>query len=137
MKDLIYFLALAREDRFRLALGAVFAMLAALAGLALFSLAGWVSAAAAAGAGLAFGALIGGGGLRILALMRPVLRYLERLASHDGAFRSIARLRLWVFDAAAPLAPGPLTGMRSGDLLARVTRDVDALDGLFMRLLTL
>lgn len=136
MKDLIYFLALAREDRFRLALGAVFAMLAALAGLALFSLAGWVSAAAAAGAGLAFGALIGGGGLRILALMRPVLRYLERLASHDGAFRSIARLRLWVFDAAAPLAPGPLTGMRSGDLLARVTRDVDALDGLFMRLLT-
>ena len=63
MKDLIYFLALAREDRFRLALGAVFAMLAALAGLALFSLAGWVSAAAAAGAGLAFGALIGGGGL--------------------------------------------------------------------------
>ena len=74
--------------------------------------------------------------MRILALMRPVLRYLERLASHDGAFRSIARLRLWVFDAAAPLAPGPLTGMRSGDLLARVTRDVDALDGLFMRLLT-
>lgn len=136
MKDLIYFLALAREDRFRLALGAVFAMLAALAGLALFSLAGWVSAAAAAGAGLAFGALIGGGGLRILALMRPVLRYLERLASHDGAFRSIARLRLWVFDAATPLAPGPLTGLRSGDLLARVTRDVDALDGLFMRLLT-
>ncbi|WBQ12025.1 thiol reductant ABC exporter subunit CydC [Hyphomonadaceae bacterium BL14] len=136
MKDLIYFLALAREDRFRLALGAVFAMLAALAGLALFSLAGWVSSAAAGGAGLAFGALIGGGGLRALALMRPVLRYLERLASHDGAFRSIARLRLWVFDAATPLAPGPLTGMRSGDLLARVTRDVDALDGLFMRLLT-
>jgi ATP-binding cassette, subfamily C, bacterial CydC len=136
MKDLMYFLALAREDRFRLALGAVFAMLAALAGLALFSLAGWVSAAAAGGAGLAFGALIGGGGLRILALLRPVLRYCERLASHDGAFRSIARLRLWVFDAAAPLAPGPLTGLRSGDLLARVTRDVDALDGLFMRLIT-
>ncbi|KAA5802257.1 thiol reductant ABC exporter subunit CydC [Alkalicaulis satelles] len=136
MKDLLFFLSLARQDRWRLALGAALAAASAVTGLALMALAGWVAAAAGAGTVLVMGALIGGGGLRLLALMRPVLRYSERMASHDAAFRALARLRLWVFDAAAPLAPGPLTALRSGDLLARVTRDVDALDALYMRMTT-
>ncbi|MCC5995910.1 MAG: hypothetical protein JJU18_06020, partial [Oceanicaulis sp.] len=44
MKDMVFFLALARRDRWRLALGAGLAAASALAGLALMSLAGWVAA---------------------------------------------------------------------------------------------
>ena len=40
------------------------------------------------------------------------------------------------FDRAAPLVPAGLGGLRAGDLLSRVTGDVDALDGLYLRLIT-
>lgn len=66
---------------------------------------------------------------------RGVLRYLERLASHDVALRGMAALRARVYDA---LARGPVThvvGLRRGDLLARVGADVDAVGDVVVRAL--
>ena len=65
-------------------------------------------------------------GVRTFGLARPVLRYVERLVSHDAAFRMLAERRAQVYDALVPLVPGRL-GVRRGDLLARVVDDVDAL----------
>ncbi|CAN0186329.1 unnamed protein product, partial [Chrysoparadoxa australica] len=47
-----------------------------------------------------------------------------------------SRLRLRVFETAAPLAPARLGRIRGGDLLSRVTQDVDALDALYLRFVT-
>jgi thiol reductant ABC exporter CydC subunit len=71
--------------------------------------------------------------VRALALSRAVLRYLERLASHDLAFRALARLRVRFFRAVAPLVPG--TPIARGDLLSRFVADVDALQDLYLRAL--
>ncbi|TRO96378.1 thiol reductant ABC exporter subunit CydC [Glycocaulis profundi] len=140
MKDLRFFLALARPDRWWLRLGAVLAAITLLAGIGLLSLSGWFITAAAiaglAGAGRSFNYLFASGGVRAFALTRTAGRYAERMATHEATFRILARLRLWVFDAAAPLAPAKLGAMRGGDLLSRVTQDVDALDSLYLRLVT-
>ncbi len=65
-------------------------------------------------------------GVRLFGLARPVLRYAERLVSHDAALRALAERRARVYDALVPLVPGRL-GARRGDLLTSVVDDVDAL----------
>ncbi len=71
--------------------------------------------------------------VRGLAIARAVLRYLERLVSHDLAFRVLADLRVRFFARLAPLVPEGLAGMRGGDVLSRFVADVDALQDLYLR----
>ncbi|MGQ7295655.1 thiol reductant ABC exporter subunit CydC [Quadrisphaera sp. KR29] len=64
------------------------------------------------------------------AVARPLLRYLERLASHEVALRRLAGWRSAVLADLVPRVPGPGL-LRRGDLLTRLVGDVDArLDGL-------
>jgi ATP-binding cassette subfamily C protein CydCD len=64
------------------------------------------------------------------AVARPLLRYLERLVSHDVAFARLGEWRARVFADLVPRVPGPRL-RRRGDLLTRVADDVDArVDGL-------
>jgi thiol reductant ABC exporter CydC subunit len=71
--------------------------------------------------------------VRFFALARPLARYLERIASHDVALRSLARIRTRVYERIEPLAPAQLEGYRRGELLNRMVGDVDALQGLYPR----
>ena len=73
--------------------------------------------------------------VEVLAFLRGPLRYGERLVAHDAAFRGLARWRVWLYDRLEPLAPAGLRGWRSGDILARVTDDVDTLQDLYLRCL--
>jgi thiol reductant ABC exporter CydC subunit len=72
-------------------------------------------------------------GVRFFALTRPVTRYLERLASHDVALRSLGKARARVYERIAPLSPAQLQDRRHGDLLARLVADVDSLQNLYLR----
>ena len=72
-------------------------------------------------------------GVRAFALGRAAFRYLERLTSHDAAFRALATLRVGVFERILPFAPAGLRDTRRGDLLARLVGDVDRLQDLPLR----
>jgi thiol reductant ABC exporter CydC subunit len=72
-------------------------------------------------------------GVRFFGVARPIARYLERLASHDLALRSLVRVRAVVFARIEPLAPAGLEGFRRGDLVRRMVGDIDALQGLYVR----
>ncbi len=74
-------------------------------------------------------------GVRFFAIARAVLRYLERLVSHDASFRFLARVRVRFFSRLEPLVPGEVGGARSGELLSRFVDDVDALQHLLVRVL--
>jgi ATP-binding cassette, subfamily C, bacterial CydC len=71
--------------------------------------------------------------VRALGLGRGMFRYVERLASHDVAFRVLAEIRVAIYRRLAQLAPAGLSAFRSGDLLARLISDVDATQDLFIR----
>ncbi len=75
-------------------------------------------------------------GVRFFGISRSLLRYSERLVSHDLAFRSLTDLRHRFFERLVPLVPGGLDQPASADLLSRFVGDVDRLQDLYLRALT-
>jgi thiol reductant ABC exporter CydC subunit len=71
--------------------------------------------------------------VQFFGLGRPLLRYLERLASHDMTLRVLGGLRTRIYERIEPLAPAELDCYRKGDLLSRMVADVDALQNLYLR----
>ena len=71
--------------------------------------------------------------VRAFSVGRGVSRYVERLTSHDVAFRVLADIRVAIYRRVERLAPAGLAAFRSGDLLARLISDVDATQDLFIR----
>jgi ATP-binding cassette subfamily C protein CydC len=71
--------------------------------------------------------------VRLFALTRASFRYLERLTSHDAAFRQLAVVRTELYRRLVRVAPAGLARTSRGDLLTRVVSDVDALQDLPLR----
>ncbi|MGE0223176.1 MAG: thiol reductant ABC exporter subunit CydC [Acetobacteraceae bacterium] len=84
---------------------------------------------------IATGVLVGVPVLRYLGVGRVVLRYLERLVAHAATFRALADLRVWFFRRLAERSAGGLGFRQAGDMLARLVGDIEALDGLYLRIL--
>lgn len=130
MRALLRILVLWRHRSVGLIAGAVIAALTAASGMALMALSG--SAVAAVLTGVALSAPLW---LRIVGPGRVVLRYLERLVSHGATFRAIADLRVWFFRGFAARSAGGLGFRPAGDLISRLVNDIEALDGLYLRIL--
>lgn len=142
MKDLWFFLKLFKPHSAWLAGGIILSLLSAFASVALLTLSGWfISASAIAGLvavdgnTLVFNFMLPAAQIRALAISRTLGRYGERVVTHEATFRVLAGIRSWFFGQLIPLVPGRLSVMRSGDLLSRMTADIDALDALYLRLL--
>ena len=120
--------------------GLLIGLVAALSSITLMATAGWYLGATAlsglsgASVALAFNTLYPGFLIRSAALARTFGRYGERVITHDATFRFIARLRLYVFDGISQLSFRRLRDFRSGELLARLTADIDALDGIYLKI---
>ncbi len=127
MKALVRIARLWRRRAVWLAAGAAIAVAGLAAAVWMMTIAG---ALVAAGGVLAMGA-----GLRVLGPARVVLRYAERLVSHDAMFRAIADLRVWFFRGVAGSSAGGLGFRRAGDVVSRLVNDVEALDGVYLRVL--
>jgi ATP-binding cassette subfamily C protein CydCD len=108
----------------RLAFAGILSGATGLAGLALTATSVWLICRAAQHPNLQALALAVVG-VRTFALAKAVLRYGERIVSHDVALRLLAELRARVFAALEPLAPGSLAEFGRGDLLRRFVSDVD------------
>ena len=130
LPPLVAILRLWRGQSLALLAGLCLSIAALACGLALLSASGLRLAGSAIGVLLASGLL-----LRALGLGRVLLRYAERLATHDATFRALADLRVWFFRRLATSAAGGLGYRRTGDVLGRLVGDVEALDGLYLRLL--
>ena len=117
-----------RPEALLLASGALVSLLCVGAGAALALTAGRAIVPTA------LGGLVLLWSLRLSGSGRVVLRYLERMLTHRATFRSLSRLRVWFFRRVAHSSLGGLGSLRSGDALARLVDDVQALDGLYIRI---
>lgn len=121
-----------------MARGAALSVVVLLMGAALLGLSGWfitaTGIAGLAGIGIAFDVFRPSAGVRFLALGRTAARYGERLWTHDATLRALAALRVTLLRRHARADARALVGLRSESVLTRIVSDVDALDGLVLRL---
>ena len=78
---------------------------------------------------------LGIAGVRLFGVARGALRYIERLVAHNTTFKILSRLRVWFYESVEPLAPARLLQYKSGDLLQRITGDIDTLENLYARVI--
>ena len=99
-------------------------------GIALFALGGWAVAGLASGESVWSIALIIGCAIG-LSLLKGLARYLEQFAGHFVAFHSLAMLRNYFYDQLEPQAPAGTDRLDSGDIMNRVTKDIDRVEVFF------
>ncbi len=75
-------------------------------------------------------------GVRFFGIARGLLRYLERLVSHDINLRLLAELRVWLYGKIEPLAPAGLEMEQGGDLLQRMVGELETLENFFVRVVS-
>ncbi|MCS6836443.1 MAG: thiol reductant ABC exporter subunit CydC [Anaerolineae bacterium] len=115
-----------------MALATVFGALTIIASVSLMANSAWLISKAALQPSIA-DLSVAVVGVRFFGIARGVLRYLERLVSHDTTFRLLARLRVAFYQSLEPLAPARLASLRSGDLLSRAIDDIESLQNLYLR----
>jgi ATP-binding cassette subfamily C protein CydC len=135
------FLTLFRQHWKGMGLAMVLALATICAGIGLLGLAGWfIAAAAFAGLNVLtaplFNLFLPSVGVRLFAIVRTTARYAERIVSHETTFRLLESLRDWFYQRLEPLAPARLMAYRSGDMLNRIVADIDALDNLYLRVIS-
>ncbi|UPR51017.1 cysteine/glutathione ABC transporter ATP-binding protein/permease CydC [Vibrio cyclitrophicus] len=140
MRDLLPYLKLYKKHWFGLSLGMLLAFATLSASIGLLTLSGWfISASAVAGLTIAretFNYMLPGGGVRGLAMSRTAGRWGERVVSHSATFKLLTDLRIFFFKKLAPLIPGRISNLRDADLLNRLVADVDAMDHVYLRLVS-
>lgn len=140
MKAILSIMAhILRDQRRAFLKGALLSLLVLLMGAALLGLSGWfITAAAAAGlagAGAVFDVFRPSAMVRFLALGRTAARYGERLLTHDATLRALTGIRVSLLRGLARQRFEQLGKLRAAQSLNRVVADVDALDGISLRLL--
>ncbi|SHO57227.1 heme ABC transporter ATP-binding protein/permease CydC [Vibrio quintilis] len=140
MRELIPFLKLYKKHWFGLTLGMILAFLTLCASIGLLTLSGWfLSAASVAGLTIArqtFNYMLPSAFVRGFAIGRTAGRWGERVVSHNVTFKVLADLRIFFFEKLAPLIPGRAANLRDGDILNRLVADVDAMDHVYLRLIS-
>lgn len=140
MRDLLPYLKLYKKHWFGLSLGMLLAFLTVAASIGLLTLSGWfLSAAAVAGLTIAretFNYMLPGAFVRGFAMGRTAGRWGERVVSHNATFKLLTDLRTFFFAKLAPLIPGRVSNLRDADLLNRLVADIDAMDHVYLRLIS-
>ncbi len=139
MRELVPFLQLYKKHWGGLTLGMILALLTTLSSIGLLTLSGWFIAASAMAGILAvtnFNFMLPAAGVRGFSISRTAGRWAERVVSHNATFKLLADLRIYFFNKLAPLVPGQATNIRDADLLNRLIADVNAMDHLYLRLVS-
>ncbi|EKO3371502.1 cysteine/glutathione ABC transporter ATP-binding protein/permease CydC [Vibrio fluvialis] len=140
MRDLLPYLKLYKKHWFGLTLGMLLAFVTLCASIGLLTLSGWfLSAAAVAGLTIAretFNYMLPGAFVRGFAMGRTAGRWGERVVSHNATFKLLTALRIFFFEKLAPMIPGRVSNLRDADLLNRLVADIDAMDHVYLRLIS-
>lgn len=114
--------AISPQNRLRLACALGGASVAS--GVALTAISGWLIVQASSQP-VVLTLLVAIVGVRTFGLARPLLRYAERVVSHDVALDDLARRRADLFDSLVPLTPARLGRGSRATFLTAVVRDLD------------
>ncbi|MFI7585488.1 thiol reductant ABC exporter subunit CydC [Spongisporangium articulatum] len=123
-----------RPSARRLTVAVVTGTAAVAAAVALLAVSGWLISRAAQQPPILY-LMVAIVAVRALGIGRGLLRYGERLATHDVALRGVVDLRETLYRSLASADSRKVAGLRRGDLLARLGADVDTVADVVTRAL--
>jgi ATP-binding cassette, subfamily C, bacterial CydC len=133
MKSLVFFAPLIRPHLRAFALTLILSLVTLAAGTALLGVSGWfLTATALTAVGISFNLFAPSAAVRGFSFIRILSRYFEKLVGHNATLSLLSDMRRWLFASLFPRLPLPGRSLRHGDLVSRMTADVDALDTLFL-----
>ncbi|WP_414501249.1 MULTISPECIES: thiol reductant ABC exporter subunit CydC [unclassified Zymobacter] len=140
LRELWPYLAQMKPYWLLLSTGFLLNLIALVSSVSLMALSGWfISGAAVAGlleaTRIAFNYAIPSAGVRFFAITRTASRYGERVTTHEGTLKLLSVLRRSTYLRIEPLSPAALQRLGSGELMTRLTADIDTLDNLYLRVL--
>lgn len=140
MRDLLPYIKLYKKHWFGLTLGMLLSFATLFTSIGLLTISGWfISASALAGLTIAretFNYMLPAGAVRGFSIGRTAGRWGERVVSHNATFKLLTELRIFFFKKLIPLIPGRFSKLRDADLLNRLVADVDAMDHVYLRLIS-
>ena len=134
--DVVFrFLGLMKGQLLAALLGVLVSVIASLSSIGLMATSGWfITAMGVAGfTGAVLNIFIPSAMIRMFALLRTVLRYFDRLFSHDATFKIISVFRLDLFTKAIDLKTQDVAIFKSSDLERRLRSDVDKLELAYLK----
>ncbi|WP_417584709.1 thiol reductant ABC exporter subunit CydC [Pelagibacterium sp.] len=133
MKSLLFFAPLFKPHAKRLAVALLLSLITLAAGTALLGVSGWfLTATALTALGVSFNLFAPSAMVRGFSFIRILSRYFEKLVGHNATLSLLSDLRRWLFAALFPRLPLADRSLRHGDLVTRMTADIDALDTIFL-----
>ncbi|MEW6622904.1 MAG: thiol reductant ABC exporter subunit CydC [Bacillota bacterium] len=132
MSRLLQLIKLMKTEKKEIAGAAFFGLAASLASVGLMAAAAYLISAAALHPPL-YTLTLTILAVRFFGLTRAVTKYLERYLSHGAALAILSRIRVFFYEKIEQLAPAIFNTNKKGDLLSRVTSDVESLQYFFLR----
>lgn len=132
MKQLTILTRFMFKEKKDILLSVLAGFIAGMAAVGLFSASGYLISKAALKPPL-YALIILTSTVKLLGFTRALTRYAERYVSHRATFTILSNLRVAFFKKLEPLAPSIFGRFRSGDLLSRITADVETLQHYFLR----
>lgn len=132
MKELGFVVKLMMKEKKDIVYSILFGFLAGMTSVGLFASSGYLISKAALEVPL-YALTVMIALLKLFGFTKALSRYAERYFSHRATFTILANLRVSIYEAIEPLAPGIFGRYRSGDLLSRIVGDVESLQNFFLR----
>ena len=132
MKDLRFVIKILLLEKKDIFYSILFGFLSGITAVSLFASSGYLISKAALTPPI-YTLMILVASIKLLGIISAVSRYGERYFSHRGTFTMLSNIRVSFYKRLEPLAPTIFHQYRSGDLLARIVGDVEALQNFFLR----
>ncbi|TCL90655.1 ATP-binding cassette subfamily C protein CydC [Rhizobium sp. PP-WC-2G-219] len=133
MNAFLSFLPLYRRQSTKMVAALALCIVTIAAGIALLGISGWfLTAAALTTTAISFNLFGPSALIRGLSLVRIGSRYGEKLMGHDATLSLLADLRAQIFSRLFPRLPLSDRTLQHGDLVSRLTADIDTLDAVFL-----
>lgn len=129
LRDILKILLIEKKD---IVYSIICGFIAAITSVILFAASGYLISKAALTLSIST-MLILAVSIKLLGMISAISRYGERYFSHRGTFTILSNIRVSFYGKLEPLVPRVFHKYRSGDLLARIVGDVEAIQNFFLR----
>ncbi|AWD32721.1 thiol reductant ABC exporter subunit CydC [Candidatus Kinetoplastibacterium sorsogonicusi] len=134
MKNLIFLLFNLYKNKFLIILITFLcSFIASLSGIFLIGISGWfITESFLVGSLIYLNLFVPSSLVRAFSFSKVLFRYLERIYGHSVILKTLSDLRVLIFKSLIEFNPRELSYYRNGDLITRMTNDVDNLDSAFL-----